>query len=722
LQDGVAHGVTLTQTDPTMEATSTNGEWTPLQEAYLQKLMATYQANLYFLKEQFNDIFEKLMETSIPAPFKVGPDGKLTIYYRHFEGGPREFTDFGRTLYKLFENSDSRPRIDIDYGFVEKPEEAFPHQDNPDFFRPIEPKFRGELIEGFRRIAGEGGYLKRPDFGDHAMPIAIVFGSGYGWHLERLVDDWEMRHLILVDSDLTRLNMSMYFVDYVSLHQRFAAKGFHFSIAHDDDPKKLAEHLRAMFYNLWPPYFMQGLGLFFNDYDSDKVRTLWDKMRTDLWTLYRGWGFLDDEILGLKHAMENAIDGHPLFTRKPNLPADAEVFIVGSGPSLDALLPTLRANADKAVIISCGTAITALARAGIKPDLHVEIERTYMTYVVLQEPQTREFVKDVPIVALTIMHPAVFTATSKPLMFCKEVDLGTALFDINQRCKWFRSGPTCTNGGVALALEMGFRKIHLFGIDFGFKDENQHHAKSSVYFDDKPSEDAVLEKIVQDTHSVHKKHKKTPGNFTEEVLSTEIFMHSRDAMAMTIDEYPGAEVFNLNDGALIRSAKPLRAEDLVISAAAASKAATVQAMLSSFTEDYDVNPFANMGQLMEQLQAVRIDLRRILSGDIHSKMDIADKLYDMHHYLFDERHKTTLIFPLMRGSMLHMGRFFYDCMALSKTPEQAVEFAKFGFDLIDRFLAGALDNMFAIVDIGKERLQAKLDAANQNVAQQGEAA
>lgn len=712
----------LTNGPGIMDSDYKNAEWTPLQEAYVHKLMATYRANLYFLKEEFTDIFEKLMQTNMPAPFKVGPDGKLTIYYRHFEGGPREFTDFGRTLYKLFENPDSRPRIDIDHGFVDDPEQAYPHHENPDFFRPIEPKFRGELIEGFRRITGEGGYLKRPDFGDHAMPIAIVFGSGYGWHLERLVDDWEMRHLILVDTDLTRLNMSMYFVDYVSLHQRFAAKGFHFSIAHDDDPKKLAEHLRAMFYALWPPYFMQGLGLFFNDYDSEKVKTLWDKLRTDLWTLYRGWGFLDDEILGLKHAMENAIEGYPLFTRKPDLPADAEVFIVGSGPSLDGLLPTLRENADRAIIISCGTAITALARAGIKPDLHVEIERTYMTYVVLQEPLTREFVKDVPIVALTIMHPAVMTATTTPLLFCKELDLGTALFDMGQRHKWFRSGPTCTNGGIALALEMGFKKIHLVGIDYGFKDESQHHAKSSVYFDDKPADDAVLEKIVQDTHSVHKKHKKTEGNFTEEVLSTEIFMHSRDAMAITIDEYPGVEVFNLNDGAKIRSAKPLHAEDLVVKALPANRRATVEAMLSSFTEDYDANPFANITGLIEQLQAVRTDLKRIFSGEIRTKMDVADKLYDMHHYVFDEEHKRTLIFPLIRGSLLHMGRFFYDCMSLAKTPEQAVEFATFGFDLIDRFLLGAIENMVAIVEIGKDRLSAKLEAAKDNNARQGEAA
>ncbi|GAA5159269.1 motility associated factor glycosyltransferase family protein [Viridibacterium curvum] len=703
-----------------MSAEQNTEEWTPLQEAYIQKLMATYKANLHFLQVRFDHIFEELMATDLQAPFRVDADGKLTIYYRHFEGGPREFTDFGRALYKIFENTETRPRIDVDRGFVENPEQAFPHLTNPDFYQPIEPRFRGELIEGFRRITKDTGYLARPDFGDHAMPLVIVFGSGYGWHLERLVDDWEMRHLVLVDTDLARLNLSMYFVDYVSLYQRFAAKGFHFSIAYDKDPDTLAEHLRAMFYNLWPPYFLQGMGLFFNDYDSQKVKTLWDKLRGDLWTLYRGWGFLDDEILGLKHAMENAIEGYPLITRKPDLPPDAEVFIVGSGPSLDGLLPTLRANADKAIIISCGTAITALARAGIKPDLHVEIERTYMTYVVLDEPVTRDFVKDVPIVALSIMHPAVFTVTSKPLMFNKEMDLGAPLLDFDKKTKWFRSGPTCTNGGVALALHMGFSRIHLVGIDFGFKDPGQHHAKASVYFDEGDKE-AILDKIVQDTHTAHKTGKPTPGNFCDQVLSTEIFMHSRDAMAITIDDYPDAQVFNLNEGAKIRNAAPLHAEDLVVKADPARRAETVQAMLSAFTEEYDVNPFANLGLLCEQLQAVRRDLRGILSGEITSKMQIADKLYAMHHYLFDEKHQATHIFPLVRGSMLHMGRFFFDCMSLAKSETEAVEFAHFGFDLIDRFLAAALDNMLSILEVGKQKLQTKLAAVSAQTAH-GEAA
>ncbi|HEX5126224.1 MAG TPA: 6-hydroxymethylpterin diphosphokinase MptE-like protein, partial [Rhodocyclaceae bacterium] len=469
-----------------------------------------------------------------------------------------------------------------------------------------------------------------------------------------------------------------------------------------------------------PPYFIQGAGLFFNDYDSENVHSLWNKLRRDLWTLYRGWGFLDDEILGLKQALENAIDRHPLYTRKPDIPADAVAFVVGAGPSLDGLLPVLRAYADKAFIVSCGSAITALARAGIKPDLHVEIERTYMTYVVLDDPQTRDFVKDVPIAALSIMHPAVFTATTKPLMFLKEIDMGAHLCDFFGEYQHFRSGPTCTNGGLDIVLRMGFKRAYLFGIDYGFRDPAQHHSKASIYFDKTSAKSDDLERIVDFTHEAHKVGLPVPGNFSEGILSTEIFIHSRDSMAISVAEHPDAKVFNFNDGAKISGTHPLKDEDLALELDASAKPALVSAAMSAFTDDYDADPFDRLNMLIEQVVAVREDLTRILSGELKSKMDVADKLYDMHHYLFDERHQSAQIFPLVRGSMLHMGRFLYDCMAMIRDEKTALEYARFGFDLFDRFLAAGQENIVSLHELGRARQEAHRVA--EHASQKGVAA
>lgn len=670
-------------------------DFTPLQEAYLHKVMANYQANLWFFRDKFPHIFEKLMAVPLPAPFEVDREGKTTIYHGRHKGSHGDFTKLGQLLYEYFDDPERRPHISVVRDYFETPELAFPHATNPDFYRPVEPKYRGELINGFlSRVASGAAKAGQPNFGRRRLPIAVVFGSGYGWHLNRLVDDWEIRHLIIVDTDIARLNLSLYFVDYPALYQRFSEKGFYFSFAYDEDMEALAANLMGLIYSCWPPYFIQGAGLFFNDYDTDNVKELWENIRKGLWALYRGWGFLDDEILGLKHAVENARSGYPVFAGRADIPAKAAAIVVGAGPSLDPMIPLLRANADRAMIISCGSAITALARAGIKPDLHVEVERTYMTYEVLDEPVTREWVKDVPIAALSIMHPAVFTATNRPVMFLKQLDLGTAIADFFNEMPRLRSGPTCTNGGLALALAAGFKWVGLVGVDFGFRDSEYHHAKTSMYFDEDTEQSEVIKRIVRDTHSSHREGREVPGNFGGEVLSTEIFMHSRDSMVLTIRENPDAQVFNLNDGAEIKGAQPLRPEALDLGAERAEvKGQALEAFFSAFQPQGEPQSLRKLDQLSEQLQAVREDFKRILGGEIAGKLEAGDKLFDLHHYLFDDRHQAAQIFPLLRGSMLHMGRFLLDCIAMFEEDADGADFARFGFELYDRFLEEGIERI-----------------------------
>ena len=75
-----------------------------------------------------------------------------------------------------------------------------------------------------------------------------------------------------------------------------------------------------------------------------------------------GLGTMDDEIMMIKNAHASLYPWHgtglssPL--RQPCL--ELPVFVVGSGPSLDRDIPFLKKNADKAIILSCGSAIRPL--------------------------------------------------------------------------------------------------------------------------------------------------------------------------------------------------------------------------------------------------------------------------------------------------------------------------------------------------------------------------
>lgn len=667
--------------------------WTPLQEAYVGKLMATYQANLYWLRSRFPAVFQSVMEQSFDAPFEVGPEGELTLYYGRYKGGPREYTDLARELYRLFDDPRSRPSIQVAMEHIFMPGIAAAHENNGLFDRPIEPPFRHALIDRFFELAPDTpDRLQQPDFGHRRLPIALVFGSGYGWHLDRLADDYELRHLILVDTDLARLNTSLYFVDYVALEQKLMARGFYFTLVYKEDTQKLAEHLTALLFHLWPPYFIQGAGLYFNDYDSEIAKTLWHQLRDNLWRLYRGWGFTDDELLGLTHAMRNGLAGHPLATRTATLPKDAVAFVVGAGPSLDKLLPLIREHKDRAVVISCGSGITALFHAGIKPDLHIEIERTAETYVMFESPALKEFVRDVPLVGLAILDPRVFTLTTRPLMFLKQVDLGACFLEGQDSYPRFRSNPTCTNGGVDFALRMGFGQVYLFGVDLGFRDNTKHHAAASLYFD-ADEKSAQLSAMLEQSERNHRDSKPIEANFGGMVQTIELYQHAKDAMEASIKEFPEARVFNLNDGALIHGAVPCRAEDAQLPEAVPGKGAVLEAVFAAFTHDHQGNWGERMGWLEEQARAIGEDVTRILEREYKTKMDVADALFDFHQYLFDDRHKVTQIFPLLRGSTLHMGRFILDCMSLMPDDAKAVEYAKGAFAQLRAFPIAAAERL-----------------------------
>ena len=75
-------------------------------------------------------------------------------------------------------------------------------------------------------------------------------------------------------------------------------------------------------------------------------------------------------------------------TEFENKQPEQPVFVVGNGPSLDSSLAFLKKNSDDIIIISCGTAIRALLKNNIKPDLHIEMERIPELVPIMEEVET----------------------------------------------------------------------------------------------------------------------------------------------------------------------------------------------------------------------------------------------------------------------------------------------------------------------------------------------
>lgn len=656
-----------------------------LQHAVTVNLQAQFEANLAFLRQRFP--IEEWIAGVDGALFAVDDEGRIELNVDGFQGDRLEYERRARALYLNPDNPYHEKFRQVNVGYLTDHRNVVMHDQYDCFYSYIEPPLRKGLLDRFAALCPEdderSGHL---DFGVRRMPVAIVFAGLTGWLLDRVVDDWEIRNLVVVFGSAERLKASLYFTDYPALFDRLTAHGDTLTLLFDDDAEQLAQRLGDVVAGLWPPYIHRGSAVFLADQDVTLFRRVWDEYNQRLWVHYRCWGFLDDEIIGIAHAARNLRKGLPLFApRADALPADAQVVIIGNGPSLDLSEAFLRDIQSRAVLVSCGSAITALARKGIRPDMHLEIERTRYTFSVLTDATTRPFLQDIPLVMLPVVPPEVFSLSDRSYLFLKARDSGSALYDwMNTRAR-LRTAPTCTNGALSLMLAAGFKRVYLVGMDMGFHDPRHHHSRESLYhagceLENPDDLDRILEAVAEDVAQTEE----TAGNFCPTVLTTTTFKLARLVLEVELEQYAGrgVEVFNLSDGALIKGAEPLRPEDALGREAACTKAE----MLTGFWDQFDTaylqeeGGLQNLTWLADQLAAVHQDLSALFAPALSDKMDVVDRVMAMHTYLIKPGHKGAPVYHLIWGGLLHMGRVFFDAFGVMKNEPNALIYARQFFD------------------------------------------
>lgn len=703
----------MNQTSETPESTppafteTQASEPTPLQEATRLKLLATYQANLLFLEKQFPYVYEELMKSEPVIPFTITEEGAIWVNDKGRQGQAGYFVELGKLQYKYFSDPESRVRVVTRFGYLHDEKFAAPHVDNPHFYSPIEPTYRFALIRKFKELCpNPEDRTSGPEFGEDQIPIVIAFGVGFGHDMKLIVENCTMRHLVIAEHDIADLDLSLYFVDYVSLYHQFRYRGGkHFTILVSPDTEELTNDLLMTIRGHWPPYFARGTALHYNDYRSGEVKDISARLSTGINQLYAGWGFFDDEVLSLLHSAQNIERHFPLCVQeKPQAVEKSIAFVVGSGPSLDHLWPLIEQYRDRVVVIGCGSAISVFMKKGIKPDFYIEIERTDFTYEFMAEPRLREFVKDIPLLFLSVIPPGCFSFSEKPLMVLKQVDGGTQVIDIDNRYPRFSTGPTVTNAGTDFALRMGFSEIYLLGVDVGYPKEGLHHSKDSYYYEEEHATDNVA-KVVKETDAAMKQTMTVPGNFDETVETTLIFLQTRDCIATSIRIHgDDKKVYNLNNGAAIKGAQPLRPDELHIDSAAADREAALARVATCFTTDYPRDVSRNLGYLADQMEAVHADVRNIFAQPANNKLDVCDILADLNYYLFARKHQGTAAFPMLRGSMYHLCNIFYDCLSLIRDEQTALEYARAGFNIMLEFLLAGREVIASIPEEASRRL------------------
>ncbi len=383
------------------------------------------------------------------------------------------------------------------------------------------------------------------------IPMLLMVGLGFGIHLELLLERYEVQNLIILDVPAF-FRLSLYYLDWERLLQYYSKPGRSLNlIVHDK--LIMEQNLDNAFQELLRTIQQLNPGVFYWGYYFEHLRynppmrlLEWFSSSPAFQELFHG--YFDDELWSLRWTLEKFERKIPLYYPQKKVPAGSVAFVVGAGPSLDYAIDKIREYQDKAVIFSCGTAISALQRAGIVPDFHVEIERTKYTYDTLLELD-RDFLKQTRLIANNPLWTDCFKLFKKGYMFLKLNDTGALLLEPTGSPIIWHTGPTVTAAGVALAGEFGFEEVYLFGVDLGSKSLENHHSKLTSYYNPK----SFLSKSKIDFDLT------VPGNFGGEVRTHRWFLNTKYGIEQTIKK-KGIKAYNTSDGAKIEGAVPLPIE------------------------------------------------------------------------------------------------------------------------------------------------------------------
>jgi hypothetical protein len=669
---------------------------TPIQQTALAKYRATAEANMAFFQRNIPGMHQMLLSEPLRSSLDISDQGDLHIRYP--DGTTRSVTEAvleAEARLAEFADLNLRPQI-LAFHRLRSISDAPSHGDMAKYhYTDLDADYPNRLKWHFCTHYPDNRELKRyPEFGGKDIPLVVVIGSELGWHLPRLLNEYRIRHLIVMETDLDAFRLSTFLHDYVLTSRIAMERGTNLSFLVQPDIEQLSRALMSVMRKDLPPYFVHGTAVFYVSRQEETVKKIQESVVRTLWELFFGLGYFDDELISIQHTFDNLRDGFPIYQRPNVMPEDAVALIVGNGPSLDGLLPLLREYGDRAVIFSCGTSLSALAKAGIKPDFHVEKERPYLTYELITKSVSPEFLKGIRFIGLNVVHGDVYRLFDWGGQILKSADtMALLMMEAGApREIILNTQPTVTNTALDLCVSAGFRKVYLLGVDMGYKDEKQQHSTHSLYEEMTDDEDLndLLSQMPEASRTI-------PGNFGGQVSTNNILAVARQYLEWGISHHPRSRVFNLSDGALIKGAEPLHAADFSCDATPAGKAAAIGALQSAFGEmHFDLKAIGD--SLLAQIDAYIAGVRNILSAPYRNLPDLIDILARLYRHLLQEEAAARSSFTLFRGTLLHLTSLTFNAVTIIKDEDEALAKAQYDFSVIQDFLNQARADVARVIN------------------------
>jgi hypothetical protein len=427
-------------------------------------------------------------------------------------------------------------------------------------------------------------FLKTPNH--NRCYSLIVFGIGLGPHIFPLIEETKCRNLVLVEPNPEFIVHSFRVFDWGKLFDRFLEKGMHIAIIIDSDGDRMAHVIRTHCRSI-NPSVADGITAFCHFPNAPMEKALVG-LFTKAELFITGLGYLDDEMDMILNSHGNLkVPGSKIFYIKdrelPSFKRNLPAFVIASGPSLDDNIEVIKANKDKALIISCGSALSALLPNGITPDFHVEMECVPMVADIMEQISKKYDFSNITLVAADVVDPRVKKFFKKNILFFRN-GLGTYLiFSLGIDYSVRNVTPTVSNLGVGFAIDIGCRDIYFFGIDLGSKrPDEEHHSRHTIYVQqEREGLGADGKKFKSDWEM----ETPVPGNFGGDVYTGRTFIWGRDSIEAAINQSrSGRTYYNCSDGVRIEGTIPKAGRGIKLPPPPISKAEEVHEIVKDFPE------------------------------------------------------------------------------------------------------------------------------------------
>ena len=472
------------------------------------------------------------------------------------------------------------------------------------------------------------------------LPLLWVVGVGLGEHLKFLVENFEIEDLLISEPNEDFFYISLHTLDWEAILKPFfdseGLKGLKILVGEEAKDRDNV----VSFFRIAGPFKISTSYIYIHYLDSF-LRQFIAKVGTEAASEVSFFGFFDDEIISLKHTLANIKNKVQIFLPKTDFKPKNAAAVVGSGPSLERLLPYLKKYRDKLFVISCGTALAVLEKNGIVPDLHVNVERNEPPYEVAVKTTSEEFRKKVKFLGANNNYPPFFEVFGKNAVYLKAGDSGASLFPFEPL---YYVNPTVTNAGLSLSYYLGFDRVYLFGVDLAFP-EQKHHARGSAY--DTLLKDVNLKGEIE-----------VEANFGGKVGTSSLFYSSLRIMEESIDYFKtqrhGFVVFNPNFGAKIEGTRPLALEELETALEGETYDDDFKKHYWEKTVGEIKTEWFDFPRVKMQLMTNFFQLKAVMENDLLSLKDFEDyakAIKDFYNYLRVIREHNFILFSLLHGTL-----------------------------------------------------------------------